>query len=430
MLVPIIPDYLFSNVLNVTLNDENKPFGPASLSPLQRKYQTLEKDNGPLGALLASKAFVQLAFTPAIGYLIGISGCNLPLLLGSCNMLLAAILFAYGNSYGILVLARALHGSSSAAIAVSGMCILAKYVPKESRHRFMPLAFGGIALGVLIGYPLGGAAYELLGKSAPFLMISFLISISIILQILLLEENDIEENKIIENTYSQWLNLIRDKQTLIIAAAICICTSSMAILEPCVPIWLLGHLNPPPSKWQLGAVFIPDSIGYFIGSHFAGLLPVAPWRTTLSAMVLTGLSCCALPLASTLFQLTIPHFGLGLGVGIVDAALVPLLANLVDSKGSSQYGPVYALQQASVSLAYSLGPLLGGEAVHIFGFPWLIRIVGFMNLLFCPLLLELENKKNPSQLLGDDVVSSYSSFENTNTISTQEDWTRNNYNNN
>lgn len=110
-------------------------------------------------------------------------------------------------------------------------------------------------------------------------------------------------------------------------------------------------------------------------------------------MVLTGLSCCALPLANNLFQLAIPHFGLGLGVGIVDAVLVPLLANLVDSRGSSQYGPVYALQQASVSLAYSFGPLLGGEAVRVFGFPWLIRIVGFMNLLFCPLLLELEKNK-------------------------------------
>lgn len=70
------------------------------------------------------------------------------------------------------MLARALHGSSSAAIAVSGMCILAERVPKDSRFRLMPLAFGGIALGVLIGYPLGGAAYQFIGKAAPFLLIA------------------------------------------------------------------------------------------------------------------------------------------------------------------------------------------------------------------------------------------------------------------
>lgn len=43
----------------------------------------------------------------------------------------------------------------------------------------MPLAFGGIALGVLIGYPLGGAVYQAMGKSAPFLLLSLFILISI-----------------------------------------------------------------------------------------------------------------------------------------------------------------------------------------------------------------------------------------------------------
>lgn len=79
----------------------------------------------------------------------------------------------------MLVLARALHGSSSAAVAISGMCILAKSVSKDSRFRIMPLAFGGIALGVLIGYPMGGAAYQILGKSAPFIIISIFMCINI-----------------------------------------------------------------------------------------------------------------------------------------------------------------------------------------------------------------------------------------------------------
>ncbi|KAG5898755.1 hypothetical protein JTB14_010965 [Gonioctena quinquepunctata] len=172
VVVPIIPDYLFSNELNVSSSDDSKRFGQASLSPLQRKYEALENDNGPLGALLASKAFVQLAFTPLVGYLIAAIGCNVPLLIGSCNMLLASILFAYGNSYGVLVLARALHGSASAAVAISGMCILAKKIPSNLRMKLMPIAFGGIALGVLIGYPMGGAAYQAFGKTAPFLFIA------------------------------------------------------------------------------------------------------------------------------------------------------------------------------------------------------------------------------------------------------------------
>ncbi|KAK5644946.1 hypothetical protein RI129_006246 [Pyrocoelia pectoralis] len=418
VVVPIIPDYLFSSDVNISNVEDDKHLGIKSLSPLQRKFQNLEKDNGPLGALLASKAFVQLAFTPFIGHMTATTGFNLPLLLGSCNMLFAALLFAYGHSYGVLVLARALHGSASAAISVSGMCLLAQTVPKENRSKLMPLAFGGIALGVLLGYPFGGATYQFLGKSAPFLLIAFFITVNIILQVWCLQNQyGLEEQ--VPVSRKDWVNLIKDKETVIATGAICISTSSMAILEPCLPLWLLATLNPSPSRWQLGAVFIPDSMGYFVGCHLAGLLPLESWRMSLSAMVITGLSCCAIPLARSIRELALPHFGLGLGVGAIDAAIVPMLANLVDNRGNSHYGLVYALQQTSVNLAYSLGPLFGGLAVHSIGFAWLMRIVGLLNILYCPLLLELENRKGKSEALVHDnsFPPSYSSLD-TNSVST------------
>lgn len=115
------------------------------------------------------------------------------------------------------------------------------------------------------------------------------------------------------------------------------------------------------------------------------------WRAALSAMVITGLSCCFIPLTTSIRQLALPHFFLGLGVGAVDATLVPLLAYLVENKGGNKYGPVYSLQQIAVCLAYSLGPLIGGEAVHSIGFPWMMRLTGCLNIMFCPLMLELEN---------------------------------------
>jgi MFS family permease len=62
-----------------------------------------------------------------------------------------------------------------------------------------------------------------------------------------------------------------------------------------------------------------------------------------------------IPSAGSVGQLAVPHFGLGLGIGVVDAALVPLLASLMDSRYAAHYGSVYALQQMAVSLAYSLG---------------------------------------------------------------------------
>lgn len=96
----------------------------------------------------------------------------------------------------------------------------------------------------------------------------------------------------LESTYDQWAALLKDKVTVISGLAICICTSTMAILEPCVPMWLLVHMKPRPSKWQLGAVFIPDSMGYFIGSHFAGKTHVILLQTAIYvASKLNGTTC-------------------------------------------------------------------------------------------------------------------------------------------
>lgn len=111
----------------------------------------------------------------------------------------------------------------------------------------------------------------------------------------------------------------------------------------------------------------------------------------------------------------VPHFGLGLGIGILDAALVPLLAAVVDSKytieddstNDGHYGAVYAIQQTAVSLAYSIGkltnqklikiyfgnvflfpaPMIGGELAQTIGFTWLMRIIGIINLIYGPILI-------------------------------------------
>lgn len=96
---------------------------------------------------------------------------------------------------------------------------------------------------------------------------------------------------------------------------------------------------------------------------------------------------------------------MGLGIGVLDASLVPLLATLVDSRFTSDdessssgtlsnYGAVYAIQQTAVSLAYSVAPLIGGELAQTIGFACLMRIIGVINLLYGPFFLLMTIKSN------------------------------------
>lgn len=59
------------------------------------------------------------------------------------------------------------------------MSAIAERFPDEStRSRAMGAVLGSVALGVLLGYPLGGLLYDLAGKSAPFILLSVLAAIS------------------------------------------------------------------------------------------------------------------------------------------------------------------------------------------------------------------------------------------------------------
>ncbi|XP_073971118.1 putative mushroom body vesicular transporter portabella isoform X2 [Rhodnius prolixus] len=214
-------------------------------------------------------------------------------------------------------------------------------------------------------------------------------------------------------------SLLSDGLIMISGGAIWISSSAMAVLEPCIPLWLMSTIK--PEKWELGTVFIPDSVGYLIGTNFFGTIAyrLGRWRIAIAAMLLVAVSSLLVPTATSVTGLIIPHFGIGLGIGVVDAALVPLLATLVDCRHSASYSVVYALQQMAVSLAYALGPMLGGELAHVLGFPWLMRIVGFFNLLYCPLLVLLAsdfNKQETQPVVNTQVnynaTQNYSRFNN------------------
>ncbi|XP_055588459.1 synaptic vesicular amine transporter-like isoform X2 [Uranotaenia lowii] len=361
----------------------------------------MESENGSIGILLAVKALIQLVFNPIVGNLSSRFGYSVPIAFGTFNLLVASMIFAFGQSYASLFVARAIHGVGSACICVCGMSLVAQlYTEPDKRSKIMGTILGSIAVGVLIGYPFGGIAYDIVGKAAPFHILSVFCVFTLIIQFCSLNFVNRQQTSslVVEDGRSRWWPLLTDKLILIIVGGICISTSAMSILEPCLPLWMMSVLH--PKKWQLGTVFIPDSIGYWIGTNFFGGIAyrVGQIRTAIVALTLVGVSCILIPSANTVAGLLLPHFGLGLGIGVLDAALVPLLATLVDSQCGSDnesdicelspnYGAVYAIQQIAVSLAYSLAPIVGSELVPVIGFPWLMRTMGALNLLYGPLLI-------------------------------------------
>ncbi|XP_032936961.1 chromaffin granule amine transporter [Catharus ustulatus] len=343
----------------------------------------LAQENTRVGLLFASKALVQLLVNPWVGLLTNRIGYHIPMFLGFTIMFLSTVMFAFSGTYTLLFIARALQGIGSSFSSVAGLGLLASVYPDDAeRGSAMGIALGGLALGVLIGAPFGSIMYEFVGKASPFLVLAFLALLDGALQLCILQPSRVSPESTKATPVS---TLLRDPYILVAAGALCFSNMGVAMLEPTLPIWMLQTMCPP--QWQLGMAFLPASISYLVGTNLFGILAnrMGRWLCSMIGMAVVGISLLCVPLATNIYGLIGPNAGLGFAIGMVDSSMMPLMGYLVDLRHTSAYGTVYAIADVAFCMGFAVGPSTGGAIVRALGFPWLMAIVGALNVAYAPL---------------------------------------------
>ncbi|KAG2462395.1 VMAT2 protein, partial [Polypterus senegalus] len=97
------------------------------------------------------------------------------------------------------------------------------------------------------------------------------------------------------------------------------------------------------------------------------------------------------PFATSIYGLIVPNFGVGFAIGMVDSSMMPIMGYLVDLRHVSVYGSVYAIADVAFCMGYALGPTTGGAITRSIGFPWMMTIIGVIDILFAPLCFFLRS---------------------------------------
>ncbi|XP_027782937.2 chromaffin granule amine transporter isoform X2 [Marmota flaviventris] len=331
----------------------------------------LEEENIRVGVLFASKALMQLLVNPFVGPLTNRIGYHIPMFAGFVIMFLSTVMFAFSATYTLLFVARTLQGIGSSFSSVAGLGMLASvYTDDYERGRAMGIALGGLALGVLVGAPFGSVMYEFVGKSAPFLILAFLALLDGALQLCILKPSKVSPESA---KGTPLLMLLKDPYILVAA----------------------------------GLAFLPASVSYLIGTNLFGVLAnkMGRWLCSLVGMVVVGASLLCVPLAHSIFGLIGPNAGLGFAIGMVDSSLMPIMGHLVDLRHTSVYGSVYAIADVAFCVGFAIGPSTGGAIVRAIGFPWLMVIIGVINISYAPLCYFLRSppaKEEKLAILSQD----------------------------
>ncbi|KAF7704739.1 hypothetical protein HF521_021811 [Silurus meridionalis] len=360
-----------------------------NVSDCPKADNQLLNENVKVGLLFASKATVQLITNPIIGPLTNKIGYQIPMFAGFCIMFLSTIMFAFSSSYLLLFLARSMQGVGSSCSSVAGMGMLASvYTNDEERGNAIGIALGGLAMGVLVGPPFGSVMYEFVGKTAPFLVLAVLAVLDGALQLFVLQPSKVEPES---QKGTSLMTLMRDPYILIAAGSICFANMAIAMLEPALPIWMMETMC--ARKWQLGVAFLPASISYLIGTNIFAVLAnkMGRWLCSLIGMLLVGVSIICVPFAKDIYGLILPNFGVGFAIGMVDSSMMPIMGYLVDLRHVSVYGSVYAIADVAFCMGFAFGPSAGGAIARSIGFPWLMTIIGVVDILFAPLCFFLRN---------------------------------------
>ncbi|NXR91716.1 VMAT2 protein, partial [Hypocryptadius cinnamomeus] len=299
--------------------------------------------------------------------------------------------FAFSGSYALLFIARSLQGVGSSCSSVAGMGLLATvYTDDEERGNAMGIALGGLAMGVLVGPPFGSVMYEFVGKSSPFLVLAALALFDggqhvpfLFLPSIPLPGGELQRGFLF--TAVQLL-VLQPSRTQAEVSSICFANMAIAMLEPALPIWMMETMC--SKKWQLGKVQYIVCISIFLLNlhnykHW--------WLCALLGMLIVGISILCVPFAKNIYGLIAPTFGVGFAIGMVDSSMMPIMGYLVDLRHVSVYGSVYAIADVAFCMGFAIGPSAGGAIAKAIGFPWLMTIIGIVDIIFAPLCFFLRS---------------------------------------
>lgn len=348
---------------------------------------------GPMGVgmLVWSYSAALLASTPVLGAFLEGRSRRAPMLVGLAFLALSTLLFAFVDSYPLLVAARILQGVSATLTWVTGMALLADCTPSEHRGKAMGMVFAFANAGILLGPPVSGWLTETWGPRSPFLLAAALVLLDGAARTWLLQDPPRKPGVPLGLR-----DLMRDPAVAVLAGMMAMGAALTTLLEGTLPVHFDRTLGLSPGT--IGLLF-----GLMAGAHMAtsplmGALSDRTGRRPIMSIGLVG-AALLVPAAAWVrqpWQVGTLMVLVGFVVSFVLSPVSPAMADAVEARGSSSYTSVFSILNISYALGMLLGPLLGSALQAAFGLKVSLAAIGMIFLLFLPALRRLPGSHHAS----------------------------------
>lgn len=312
------------------------------------------------GILFGSYAIALIIAALLSGRLVDRVGPKIPLLIGMVGLAAATLIFAMGEPFWLLLVARFAQGVAGGMSWVAGLALIAATTSFDRRWMAMGIAISTITLGVLIGPPLAGYMVGEFGTASPFILAAGIAVLDGILRIILVRDVP----RIADDTGGP-MSVLRVPGSWSIVIAIMLGAAVIAALEPVLPVQL------SESPFVIGLLFALAALVGVIANPVVGSMV-----SRVSPRILIGLgiasvvgSLLLVGWATMLWQIAIGMALLGASAALLQAPATALISIQGFRSDPPTLGGSYALYTLAYAVGLAAGPLIAGFGVEQLGFP-------------------------------------------------------------
>jgi len=336
--------------------------------------------HGQLALLYGVYSLGVFIATPVFGLLGNQIGGKRIVIIGVLLSGAATLLFWFGATFSMALLARLCQGAASAAAWTAGLALIAECYAKN-RVQMMGLALAGSTAGSVLGPVAGGFLYQAGGFALPFLITSVLVGIDVVQRVFLLP------NKVTHRvSNAELVALVTDKSVLVPGLAVALAAFGWGIVEPLLPEHLRQSQATPST---IGVMFTISTIAFGL---ITPVVSQVATRVPIKRVIAGGTIAMAitLPLLGLLPGIVLTGFGLCLVSMSFAFMLNPTsaeLGNAVDRRELRCYTAVYAVY----NIAYSVGMMASNTVATAAGhlqFYQTLLCVSAVLVLSLPLLIK------------------------------------------
>jgi multidrug resistance protein len=291
------------------------------------------------------------------------------LLLGTGFMAIFLFCHTLVVDFKSFLVIRAMAGMAGGVLSGAAVAYVGDYFPYEKRGWANGWVMSGIAVGQILGIPLGTFLAEQFGFRSPFLVFGIVMSLTFVLIYFKVPQPNVElhtDKLTVISTFTKYLKLLKRKDVSFVALCYLLMFLSLSVFIIYLPTWLEDSFD--SSLTTIGYIFAVGGVANVVAGPSSGWISDKIGRKNMIITSCLGLSILMTCTTFFVTELAYAFILFPLAMILIAMRISPFQALSSELVKSNNRGTMMSLLVAIGQVGYGLGGTVAGPLYSVEGY--------------------------------------------------------------